>query len=174
MSVPYPVVSVVPTGTATARYIQALALGCDDMYTALQMADRWKDTPQVKATLELRMKAAVSPMSTTDATAAGPLSVYGVAQEAITIQRGLSIFGAFEGQMQRVPLHVKIPVETGAGISGGWVAEGAHSRAEDSLRDQHRRILQIRRHHGARRGAGHDVGPGGGADDQSDRARRIG
>ena len=65
-----PVVSTVPVGTATARYIQALALGCDDMYTAVQTAERWKDTPQVKATLELRGKAAVSVMTTTDATTA--------------------------------------------------------------------------------------------------------
>jgi HK97 family phage major capsid protein len=121
----YRPVSILPTGTAVARYIQALALGCDDMYTALQKAETWRDTPHVKATLELRMKAAVASASTTDSTWAGPLASYGIAAEAVGILRGLSIFGALESKMQRVPLHVKIPVETGAGFTGGWVAEGA-------------------------------------------------
>jgi HK97 family phage major capsid protein len=126
MPEPYRVVSALPQGTAIARYIQALALGCDDMFAAVQKAERWLDTPQVKAALvELRTKAAVAAGSTTDATWAGPLSVYGIAQEAITILRGRTILGALEGQMQKVPLHVKVPIETGAGFSGGWVAEGA-------------------------------------------------
>jgi HK97 family phage major capsid protein len=64
-------------------------------------------------------------MSVSDATAAGPLAAYGVLAEAIGILRGLSIFGTLEGKMQKVPLRVKIPVESGAGVSGGWVAEGA-------------------------------------------------
>jgi hypothetical protein len=124
MSVPHRVVNVLTPGTATARYIQALAVGCDDMYTAVEMASRWRDTPQVKVCLELRGKAAVASASTTDSTWASPLAQFGIAQEAIGLLRGLSIFGALEGQMQRVPLHIKIAVETGAGFSGGWVGEG--------------------------------------------------
>ena len=56
--------------------------------------------------------------------APAPLAPYGVAEEAITIMRGMSILGALEAKMQSVPLHVKVPVETGAGITGGWVAAG--------------------------------------------------
>jgi hypothetical protein len=125
MPEPYRVVSALPAGTSLARYIQALALGCDDMYTAVQKAETWTDTPHIAKALELRMKAAVSPMSTSDATAAGPLALYGVASEAITLLRGMMIFGALEPRMQRVPLHVKIPIERGTGFTGGWVAEGA-------------------------------------------------
>jgi HK97 family phage major capsid protein len=126
MSEPFTrVVSALPTGTATARYIQAIAAGRDDFYAAVQMADRWKDTPQVKPTLEWTTKAAVASGCTTDATWAAPLSQYGISSEAITIMRGMSIFGALEGRMQKVPLHVKIPIETGTGITGGWVAQGA-------------------------------------------------
>ena len=122
---PYRVVSALPQGTAVSRYIIAKALGRGDMYTEMRIAETWRDTPQVKASLELRTKASVPAGSTTDATWAGPLSIHGVAQEAITIMRGLSILGALEGKMQRIPLRTKVPMETGAGITGGWVAEGA-------------------------------------------------
>lgn len=122
---PYRVVSVLPQGTAVSRFIIAKALGRGDMYTEIHIAERWRDTPQVKASLELQTKAAVPAGSTTDATWAGPLSVHGVAQEAITILRGMSILGALEGRMQRIPLRTKTPVETGTGVTGGWVAEGA-------------------------------------------------
>jgi HK97 family phage major capsid protein len=124
MSEPYRVVSALPTGTAVARYIQALALASDDMYTAVQKAETWRDTPHVVKALELHTKAAVASASTTDTTWAGPLSAYGISAEAIGIMRGLSILGALEGKMQRVPLHTKIPVETGTGFTGGWIAQG--------------------------------------------------
>jgi HK97 family phage major capsid protein len=125
MSLPNVVVSARPAGTATSRFISALALGGGDRYRELQIADQWLDTPQVKATLELRTKAAVASGSTTDATWAGPLAPYGIAAEAITIMRGMSILGALESKMQNVPLHTWIATETGAGITGGWVAAGA-------------------------------------------------
>lgn len=118
-------VSILPQGTAVSRYISALALGGGDRYRELTVADQWRDTPQVKASLELRTKAAVAAGSTTDATWAGPLGPYQIASEAITIMRGMSILGALEGKMQRVPLHARIARETGAGVTGGWVAAGA-------------------------------------------------
>jgi HK97 family phage major capsid protein len=37
----------------------------------------------------------------------------------------MSILGALEGRMQKVPLRVKIAMETGAGFTGGWVGGGA-------------------------------------------------
>jgi HK97 family phage major capsid protein len=124
MPEPYRVVSALPTGTAVSRYITAKALGGGDFWTELQTAEKWKDTPQVKATLELQTKAAVPAGSTTDSTWAAPLSAYGIAAEAITIMRGMSILGALEPKMQSVPLHVRLARETGAGITGGWVAAG--------------------------------------------------
>ena len=124
MAEPYRVVSALPIGTAVSRFITAKAIGGGDYWTELQTAEQWRDCPQVKATLELHTKAAVPAGSTTDSTWAGPLSAYGVAQEAITIMRGMSILGALESKMQSVPLHVKLARETGAGITGGWVAAG--------------------------------------------------
>jgi HK97 family phage major capsid protein len=125
MPEPYRVVSCLPTGTAVSRYISAKALGGGDRYRELTIAAQWLDSPQVKATLELHEKAAVAAGSTTDATWAGPLAPYGIASEALTIMRGMSILGALESKMRRVPLHARIARETGAGITGGWIAPGA-------------------------------------------------
>jgi HK97 family phage major capsid protein len=69
------------------------------------------------------MKSAVAPMTTSDATAAAPLAAYGIAQEALTLQRGASILGALESRMRRVPPRVKIPRETGSGTTGTWIGE---------------------------------------------------
>jgi HK97 family phage major capsid protein len=87
----------------------------------LQIAEQWRDTPQVKATLELSTKAAVVHGDTSTGTWAPALAQYGISAEAIALLRGMSILGTLEGKMQRVPLHVKVAVETGTGISGGWV-----------------------------------------------------
>ena len=125
MPEPYRVVSALPTGTAVARFIATKALGRGDHYAEVMLAEQWPDTPQVAETIRLYGKAAVPAGSTTDATWAGPLAAHGLAQEGITIQRGMTITGALESKMQTVPLHVKIPIETGTGITGGWVAAGA-------------------------------------------------
>ena len=122
---PYRVVSITPQGTAVARFMQAKALGRDDYYTGVMAAQAWRDTPHVAETLQLHGKSAVPAGSTLDATWAGPLSVHGLAQEAVTIMRGMSILGALESKMQTVPLRVKIAIETGTDITGGWVGAGA-------------------------------------------------
>ena len=122
----YRQVSALPRGTSLARFIIAKALGHGDLYTELSIAEQWRDTPQVKASLELpHTKAAIPPGLVTDATWAGPLSIHGVAPEAITIERSRSIRGAVEAQTQKVPLRVKVARETGTGFSGAWVAAGA-------------------------------------------------
>ena len=74
--------------------------------------------------MELQTKAAVSPISTTDATAAGPLAVYGIAGEALTLLRGASIIGTLESKMRRVPFRTKVARETGSGTGGAWIGEG--------------------------------------------------
>lgn len=126
MSVPTKSISILPTGTAVSRFIIAKALGHGDSWSELQVAEKWLDTPQVKASLELHQKSAVPAGSTTDATWAGPLAPFGIGGEALTIMRGLSILGALEPRMQKVPLRTWLARETGAGITGGWVAEGAN------------------------------------------------
>jgi hypothetical protein len=125
MPEPYRTVSILPQGTPLSRFITAKALGHGDRYAELMVAERWKDVPQVAATLRVETKAAVPAGSTTDATWAGPLSVHGISQDALTIMRSKpSILGQLEATMQKVPLHIKLARETGAGITGGWVTAG--------------------------------------------------
>jgi HK97 family phage major capsid protein len=124
MSVAYPVVSVVPTGTAFSRYLMVKAAARGDTYTELLLAEKFKDSPTVHATLELQTKAAVAAGSTTDATWAGPLAAYGIASEALQLLRGASIIGALESRMRRVPFRTKVARETGSGTGGGWIGEG--------------------------------------------------
>jgi HK97 family phage major capsid protein len=127
MSTPYRPVSILPPGTAFSRYLMCLGAGDGDMYSELAAAERFTDTPQVKATLELRTKAAVAAGTTTDATWAGPLAQYGIAGEALALLRGASIIGALEGRMRRVPFRTKVPRETGSGTSGAWIGQGLNT-----------------------------------------------
>ena len=87
----------------------------------------WRQTPEVLECLReefLTMKAAQPPGTTSDATYASPLAAYGIAAEALALLRGLSIIGALEGKMRRVPFRTKVPRETGSGTGGAWIAEG--------------------------------------------------
>lgn len=125
MSVSTPIVSVLPKGTAYSRLLMALGVGHGDTYTTRVAAEQFKSTPQVFAVIEgWHTKAAVAPGTTTDATYAGPLVGYGIAAEALALERGTSIIGALEPKMRRVPFKTKPAVETGAGTGGTWVAEG--------------------------------------------------
>jgi hypothetical protein len=74
------------------------AAGRGDSYTELVLAEKFKDSPTVHATLELQTKAAMAVGSTTAATWVGPLAAYGIASEALV--RGASIIGALEGKMR--------------------------------------------------------------------------
>ena len=87
MSEPYRVVSALPSGTAFARYVMVKALAQGDVYTELALAEKLKDSPTVHATVELQTKAAVAVGTTSDATWAGPLAVYGIAGEALVARR---------------------------------------------------------------------------------------
>lgn len=124
MSELYPVVSALPTGTAFSRYLMVLGASKGDGYAAQELAARYRSTPTVSKTLELMTKAAVSAGTTTDATFAGPLATYGIAQEALTLIRGKSILGALESKFRRVPFRTKVARETGSGTGGAWVGEG--------------------------------------------------
>jgi HK97 family phage major capsid protein len=95
-----------------------------DTYRAMLAAEQFKDSPTVLATFELRQKAAVAPATTTDSTWASPLASYGIAGEALALERGISIIGQLAPKMRRVPFRVKVSRETGTGTGGAWVAEG--------------------------------------------------
>ena len=57
--------------------MMAKAISRGDAFRAQMIAERWRDSPQVKACLEdeLHTKAAVAVGTTSDATWAGPLAV---------------------------------------------------------------------------------------------------
>jgi HK97 family phage major capsid protein len=136
MPEPYRVVSALPTGTALSRFLMVHGLSRGDSYRAQVIADRWKDTPTVAATLELRRsgddwrkKAAVAAGSTSDATWASPLAPYGIAAEALEIERGLSIVQQLAPRMRKVPFRTKVSHETGSGTGGAWVGEGLSTPA---------------------------------------------
>jgi hypothetical protein len=141
------VVSVLPTGTAFSRFLMVKAAAQGDAYTELTLAEKFRDTPTVHATIELMTKAAVSPGLTSDATFAGPLAAYGVASEGLQLLRGASIIGALEGKMRRVPFRTKVPRETGAGTGGAWIGEGlatpAAATAYDTLSQEAYKAAKI-------------------------------
>jgi HK97 family phage major capsid protein len=128
-------VSIVPTGTAFARYCMVLGAGGGDAYAELTLAERFKDTPTVFATFDLRTKSAVAPGLTSDATFAGPLSLYGISGEALQLLRGASILGQLEAKMRRVPFRTKVPRETGTGTGGAWIGEGLGTPAAATAYD---------------------------------------
>ena len=127
MSEPYRVISALPNGTAFARFVMVKAAAGGDAYTELTLAEQFKDSPTVRATVELQTKAAVSPGVTSDATWAGPLAAYGIAGEALALLRGASILGALESRMRRVPFRVKYRARPAA-------AAAARGSARDSRR----------------------------------------
>lgn len=60
MSEPTRVVSILPPGNAYSRYLMVKALAQGDLYRETAIAEALRDTPQVKATLDLMRKSAVS------------------------------------------------------------------------------------------------------------------
>lgn len=111
----------VPPGTAFIRYCQALACGQGDSMRSLKFAEQWRQsTPEV----ELILKAAVAPGTTTDATWAGPLvQLKPLADEFLEFLRPATILGRIEN-LQKVPFNVSISSQTGGGTYQ-WVGQGA-------------------------------------------------
>ena len=92
-------ISLLPAGTSFSRLVMALAHSHGDAYRAQLVAEYWRDSPEVTATLESwRIKAAVPAGSTTDSTWASPLALHGISSEALAIMRGLSVVGSLEGE----------------------------------------------------------------------------
>ena len=120
---PLPHVSVranVPPGTAFVRYTLAMLNAKGDSYRALEYAKQWKDsTPEV----ELLIKAAVAPGTTTDPAWAGALvTVSNLTNEFIELSRPKTILGKIPG-LTEVPFNVSIPIQTGGGTYK-WVGQG--------------------------------------------------
>src|SRR4051794_36359281 len=94
-------VSSLPAGTALGRYALALAAAKGASVEAADVAEQWRDSPQVRAALVA--KTAIAAGTTIDSTFAAPLAQYGIAREALTLLRGRSIIGALSSVMRRVP-----------------------------------------------------------------------
>jgi HK97 family phage major capsid protein/HK97 family phage prohead protease len=115
------VTSPLPKGTAFTRYVMAKIVGKGSDADAIQFAKRWQDsTPEV----ELALKAAVAPGTTTDATWAGPLApLTPLTSEFLELLRPATILGKVPG-FRRVPFNVSIASQTGGGTYQ-WVGQGA-------------------------------------------------
>src|SRR5262245_25811934 len=109
-------ISANPPYTDLARYVKALVLARGDKMNAVEIASQWRDSPAV----ELVLKAATSPMST--AGDAAPLAEYGVAQQLIEAQRGISVLVRLSGLMRSVPFRTRVVRET-TSATHYWVAE---------------------------------------------------
>ncbi len=117
-------VSIVPKGQAYCRFIEALAHG-DGSGASYAYAQQWRDTPQIERAFALATKAVVPGATTLDSTWAAPLAQAGITEEALTIARDTSVFGAAQARMRRVPDGVPVPRELDpAAVAGGWAPEG--------------------------------------------------
>ena len=125
-------VSALPPGTAVAKFLGALVEGHGDVVTARRIAASMKSTPHVYATFDqLVTKAAVAPGTTTDAAWASALVSSGLATEALSVMRGMSVVDTLAGRMRKVPFNVKVPREATAPLIGGWATEAAPLPATD-------------------------------------------
>jgi hypothetical protein len=117
-------ISLLPTGTNVSRYIHALVEGAGIDTNALQIAEGWRQSPLVAETFRLEQKAAMAPGMTTDATWAAPLVQTGIAAEALTVMRDLSVVAAIEPRCRQVPFRMAVPADTTSVREGSWAAEG--------------------------------------------------
>jgi len=111
--------SNLPKGTGFARFCMAMAAGKGDSYATLERAKQWHDsTPEV----ELMVKSAVAPGTTTDATWAGPLVVaQPLIDEFLELLRPRTLLGRIPG-LRQVPFNVTVPTQTTGGTYG-WVGQ---------------------------------------------------
>jgi HK97 family phage major capsid protein/HK97 family phage prohead protease len=117
-----PQISVRPNvapGSAFVRYTLAMLNAKGDSYRALEYAKQWKDsTPEV----ELMIKAAVAPGTTTDPAWAAPLVIVNnLTNEFVELSRPATILGKIPG-LTKVPFNVSVPVQTGGGTYK-WVGQ---------------------------------------------------
>jgi HK97 family phage major capsid protein/HK97 family phage prohead protease len=125
-----------PPGIGFTRFVIAQCRAKGNIMQALEIAkanEQWRtESPEV----ELALKAAVTPGTTTDTTWAAPLVNYTIlTEEFINFLRPLTIIGRIAG-LRRVPFNIKIGRQTG-GASVNWVGQTAPkpltSQAFDSI-----------------------------------------
>jgi HK97 family phage major capsid protein/HK97 family phage prohead protease len=111
----------VEPGTAFVRSAMALLRSKGDSMRALEYAKQWKDsTPEV----ELLVKAAVAPGTTTDPAWAGVLvTVQNATNEFLELLRPATILGKIPN-LRKVPFNTQVPLQTGGGTYG-WVGQAA-------------------------------------------------
>lgn len=112
--------SQLPPGALFTRYAMAIAGSKGDSMQAIRLASQFADTPIV----ELLVKAAVAPATTTDAAWAKPLvpQMQSIAGEFIALLRPATIVGKIQN-LRRVPFNTSVPTQT-AGGAYKWVGEG--------------------------------------------------
>lgn len=114
--------SNLPKGTAFIRGAIAILQANGNKMQAVEIAKQWHDsTPEV----ELWLKAAVAPGSTTDPAWAGALAAMNnIKTEFVDLLRPATILGKVEAQLRRVPFNTSVPNQTAGGVYG-WVGQNA-------------------------------------------------
>lgn len=109
--------SNVPPGITWVRSVKALLQANGDSYRAMEYAKQYRD-----GNVDLLIKAAVAPGSTTDPAWAGALvTVTNLTNEFIALSRAATIIGKVP--FKKVPFNVSIPAQT-AGGTYKWVGQG--------------------------------------------------
>jgi HK97 family phage major capsid protein len=128
-----PTIKFVPfKGQAFTRYVGVLARSKGNLMLAAELAKAYDhQTPEVSAIL----RAAVAAGTTTDPVWAAPLVNYQImVQEFIELLRAQTVLGRLSGY-RPVPFNIKIPRQT-AGVTAGWVGEGASKPVSKLAFDQ--------------------------------------
>ena len=111
------IVSNAPKGQAYIRMVKTLVEAKGDSFRAFELAKQYKD-PNV----ELLVKAAVAPGTTTDTTWAGALvQINQLTGEFIELSRPATILGKIPG-LTKVPFNTQVPIQTGGGTYK-WVGQ---------------------------------------------------
>jgi HK97 family phage major capsid protein/HK97 family phage prohead protease len=112
--------SNLPPGTGFVRYCKAMCAAKGNRLEALEIAKEWRDSPEV----ELALRAATAPATTTAATYAGALvpGAQHLGAEFIELLRPATLLGRIPG-LKAVPFNVKVPRQTADGTVA-WVVEG--------------------------------------------------
>ena len=117
----FPVVQVrsnQPKGAIFTRAAMSLLRADGDKMLAREYAKEWKDTPEV----ELFVKAATAPGTTTDPAWAGPLATMtNATNEFIELLRPATLLGKIPG-LRQVPFNTTVPVQSAGGLYQ-WVGQ---------------------------------------------------
>jgi HK97 family phage major capsid protein len=105
-------------------YVRWLGLTYENGGRGMQAAEMYELRYPRSVNIELVHKAAVAAMTTTDATAAGPLAAANPLEDAfLSMLRPRTLLGRIPG-LRQVPFNITVPQQTAAGVYG-WVGQGA-------------------------------------------------